>query len=101
MKTFYLRLLGDALRSRRPGFVSFEWGPMRLTITQHDLVDGRALEPARLMVNLLVDDAVAAERFARGLGAPVVRSTSPEPWGGLICTIEDPDGNYLQFMELP
>jgi predicted enzyme related to lactoylglutathione lyase len=101
MERFYLALFGPAMRSRRDGFVNFEWEGMRITVTLHDAIEGRAVEPQRLMVNVLVDDADTAEHSARRLGAPVIRPTSPEPWGGRICTIEDPDGNYLQFMQLP
>lgn len=101
MAAFYTALLGDAVRSRRDGFVNFEWGDLRLTVTLHDAIAGRSSEPERVMVNLLVDDALAAEQEARELGAPVVRPASDEAWGGTICTIRDPDGNYVQFMQLP
>ena len=101
MEAFYLALLGDAVRSRRAGFVNFEWGPFRLTMTIHDAIEGNAAEPARIIVNLAVDDADAAEATARDLGAEIVRPASDEPWGGRICTLRDPDGNYLQLMQLP
>jgi predicted enzyme related to lactoylglutathione lyase len=100
MEVFYVQLFGPALRSRRDGFVNFDWGGVRVTVTLHDGVDGTSVEPQRLMINLLVDDADAAEQRARDLGAPVVRPASAESWGGRICTVEDPDGNYLQFMQL-
>lgn len=100
IEAFYLGLMGEAVRSRRPGFVNFDWSGFRLTVTLHDAVAGRSEQPARIIVNLQVDDADAAEARARELGAPVIRTASDETWGGRVCTIEDPDGNYLQLMQL-
>lgn len=100
MEAFYLSLLGDHLRSQRPGFVNFEWGHQRLTLTIHSDIDGRAHEPARVMVNLVVDD-IDADFAALDDSVPVVRRPEEERWGGRVCTIADPDGNYLQLMQLP
>ncbi len=102
MERFYVELLGHTMRSRRSGFVNFELGgDTRLTVTLHDGVTGSSGEPARIMINLNVDDVDAWARRAGELGALVIRLPEDESWGGRICTIADPDGNYLQFMQLP
>lgn len=102
MERFYVELLGRTIRSRRSGFVNFELGvDTRLTVTLHDAVTGSSPDPARLMINLNVDDVDAWARRAAELGAHVIRHPDDESWGGRICTIADPDGNYIQFMRLP
>ena len=71
-----------------------------IRILDHSEVSGPTQEPARMQINLFVDD-VAAE-FARIAehGAPVLRAPSRERWGGLVATLCDPDGNYVQLLEL-
>ncbi len=101
MEAFYLSVMGAHLRSRRPGFVNFEFGDVRLTVSVHDRVHGSAREPARLMVNLAVDDADATADELGALGVLVIRPPENETWGGRMCTVTDPDGNYLQFMTFP
>ena len=101
MEQFYLGLLGDHVRSRRSGFVNFDLDGARLTITVHDAVHGPAADPARIMVNLSVEDARLWFHRAVELSAPIVRHPEQESWGGVVCTFADPDGNYLQFMQLP
>jgi uncharacterized glyoxalase superfamily protein PhnB len=101
MEAFYLSVMGAHLRSRRPGFVNFEFGDVRLTVSVHDGVDGTAREPARLMVNLAVADVDATADELAGRGFLVIRPPENEIWGGRMCTVTDPDGNYVQFMALP
>jgi uncharacterized glyoxalase superfamily protein PhnB len=101
METFYLSVMGAHVRSRRPGFVNFEFGDVRLTISVHDGIHGAAREPARLMVNLAVTDVDAIADDLADRGVPVIRPPENESWGGRMCTVTDPDGNYVQFMTLP
>jgi uncharacterized glyoxalase superfamily protein PhnB len=101
MEAFYLSVAGAKVRSRRTGFVNFDFDGVRLTLSVHDGVAGATAEPARMMVNLAVVDvdAIATDLAARGV--PVVRRPEEESWGGRMCTVADPDGNYLQFMTIP
>jgi predicted enzyme related to lactoylglutathione lyase len=101
MRSFYVEALGLTPRSDREGFVNFEFGGRRLTITLHDRVDGANADPLRIMVNFAVDDVDATFKRLVEHGAPAIRPPSPEPWGGLIATSADPDGNIIQLMELP
>lgn len=101
MRSFYLELLADSLRSDRPGFVNFEWPELRLTISVHSELAGSNPDPARIIVNLSVSDMAGAfEKFSQR-GVPVVRAPEREGWGGWVCTVVDPDGNYLQLLQLP
>ena len=101
LRSFYVEALGLTPRSDRAGFVNFELGDRRLTITLHDRVDGPASDPHRIMVNFEVADIEGTFQRLLEHGAPAIRPPSPEPWGGLIATSADPDGNIVQLMELP
>lgn len=96
MRSFYVDVLGLRPRSDRAGFVNFDFGASRLTVTVHSEVQGPSREPARIMVNLAVDDIEAA--VARC--PTVVRSPTREKWGGLVATVTDPDGNFVQFLQM-
>jgi hypothetical protein len=58
----------------------------------------RATEPQRLIANVLVGDAAAVEARLIARGAVWVRELEAGPCG-LIGTVLDPDGNYVQFIE--
>jgi predicted enzyme related to lactoylglutathione lyase len=57
-----------------------------------------AIEPARIVLNFHVDDVRAAEARLVGLGAVWVREPEPTRWG-IIGTVLDLDGNYVQIVE--
>ena len=99
MRTFYVEVLGLTPRSDRDGFVNFEFGNHRFTIAVHDGVDARAEHPERIMINLTVRHIDALWIRIVSSGAEAVRSPSPEPWGGLVATFADPDGNFVQLMQ--
>lgn len=101
MESFYVAVFGGHLRSRRPGFVNFEWGRSRLTVTLHSAVRGRSEDPARIIVNFECADPDRLAASLENAGHPIVRHPDDESWGGRVCTVEDPDGNYVQFMRLP
>ena len=101
MRSFYVDVLGLSPRSDRSGFVNFEFGSQRLTISLHGAVDGETSEPDRMLVNFATDDIEQAYTTAVSTGAPGLRPPSPEPWGGRVATVADPDGNLVQFLELP
>ena len=101
MAAFYRDTLGLTPRRDRDEFISFEWGDVRLTLTVHDGVDGRARDPLRSMVNLAVDDIYVVHARLVDAGVIVVRSPEQEDGGGWVCTLEDPDGNLVQLFQLP
>ena len=100
MAAFYRDVLGLTPRSERPGFISFEWGNVRLTISTHSGVAGVATDPLRIMVNLEVTDIAATASRLSKAGVGFSREPSEEPWGGWIATFADPDGNTIQLMQL-
>lgn len=101
MRDFYVETLGLTPRADRPQHVDFEWGEMRLTIVVHKEVEGASRDPLRVMINFAVDDIEAAHRRLGDAGVAFTRPPEREPWGGLIATFHDPDGNTLQLLQLP
>ena len=73
-------------------------GQTKIIVFPHDDVEGRAPQPERLMLNFAIDDASAFQQRLEPLALTWKRPFEPEPFG-LIATIEDPDGNYIQFVE--
>jgi hypothetical protein len=55
-------------------------------------------EPGRILVNLYVDDLETVAVRLAGLGVGWIRPIEAFP-PGLISTVEDPDGNYVQFIQ--
>lgn len=101
LANFYEHTLGLVPATRRPDHVAFAFGAFRLTIGVHLEVRGRAIDPLRLMINLAVEDIDKSFMRLRKLGVPFTRPPEPEPWGGWIATLSDPDGNTVQLLQLP
>lgn len=101
MSRFYGPTLGleRVARFRDPVFVA-AGGFIRLL--DHSQIDGPTEEPARMQINLFVDDVEA--EFARVIAADpsiqVQRPPEREAWGGLVTTLLDPDGNFVQLLEM-
>ncbi|WP_019546406.1 VOC family protein [Streptomyces sulphureus] len=64
-----------------------------------DDVAEKAAEPGRHLINVLVRDLRAAEQHLDSLGVTWVRPVEEMGDGWLICTVADPVGNYLQFLQ--
>jgi len=77
---------------------AFVFGNVALFIEEHSEVSGKAKDPARIIINLDVADCRAAEARIEAAGANWIRRVEQEPFG-LIGTVADPDGNYLQIIE--
>lgn len=69
-----------------------------LAFDEHSGTRGRAKEPERYLLSLMVDGFDAFEARLDGAGVPCIRRRGREPWGGVISTYEDPDGNYFQII---
>jgi len=94
MKSWYRR----AFDVKENEMGAFEFGDVLLFIEAHSEVEGNTKEPARAIINLNVDDCRGLAAHLRELGARFVRKVEQEPFG-LIATVADPDGNYLQLIE--
>lgn len=74
------------------------FGPIRLFVFPHNEIHGTASEPARIMINIHAEDARALEADLKSRGVRFIRDVSEEPFG-LLGTIADLDGNYLQILQ--
>jgi predicted enzyme related to lactoylglutathione lyase len=94
MKGWYRK----ALNVQENEMGAFALGPVQLFIETHSEVAGPTKEPARVIINLDVDDARAWESQLNAAGATWVRAVEQESFG-LIGTVADPDGNYVQVIQ--
>ncbi len=76
----------------------FEFGPVQLFVEAHSEVSGPTKEPARVIINLNVDDCRAIESQLDAIGVTWIRKVEQMPFG-LIGTVADPDGNYVQIIQ--
>lgn len=72
-----------------------------IRILNHSGVAGRTTQPARMQINLFVDDVRAEWERIAAQGVRFVREPEKESWGGVVATMEDPDGNYVQILQEP
>jgi len=72
---------------------------IELVFDRHSGISGAAPQPARMLLNLFVDDLAGEQERIESHGVPFIRSAGREPWGGVISTFADPDGNYVQLIE--
>ncbi len=77
---------------------AFVFGSVRVFVFPHSEIRGAAKEPARILINLYTDDARALEAALKAKGVTFDRDVTEEPFG-LLGTIADPDGNYLQLLQ--
>jgi predicted enzyme related to lactoylglutathione lyase len=98
MRSFYRDVVG--LSDNFPDFGNpFMAGETLVYVSPHSEVHGQAMEPPRVLLNLPVADLAAEQNRLEGLGVTFSRTAGREPWGGIISTFQDPDGNFLQLME--
>jgi Glyoxalase-like domain len=71
----------------------------RLIFDRRSDLERVAREPGRILINLYVEDIRAVEAHLNALGVAWVRPVENFP-PGLIATLTDADGNYVQLIEL-
>lgn len=82
------------------GDQSFQLGPAAvLFIVGHSEVSGPTAEPARAIINLHITGIDAEHERLEKAGVTFLRRKGVEYWGGVISTLEDPDGNRIQLIE--
>jgi predicted enzyme related to lactoylglutathione lyase len=82
------------------GETAFDVAPgSTFIIDGHSEVKGKAKEPARVLINFMVDDLAAEQARLKTAGVKFIREEGREEWGGVISTFLDPDGNYCQLIQ--
>lgn len=71
-----------------------------LFIQDHTDTKGPAKEPQRYLPGITVADVKAERERMEQQGVRFIRKDGKEEWGGIISTFVDPDGNYIQIMQM-
>ena len=95
MKSWYRACFPDATENEMG---AFQFGAAQLFVEEHSDVSGPTKEPARAILNLDVDDCRAIEKHLNAQNVTWVRKVEQMPFG-LIGTLADPDGNYVQVIQ--
>ncbi|OGG04917.1 hypothetical protein A2Z33_06485 [Candidatus Gottesmanbacteria bacterium RBG_16_52_11] len=94
LKQTYEAEMGDA------NLFGFEWkGSASLSIMDHSEVRGKNKTPERFMVNFEVDDIEKELKRLRRAKVRIITGPYHIEEYGLVATLEDPDGNYFQFVQ--
>src|SRR5438093_13719613 len=80
---------------------AFKAGGAALLVDWHGEVIGKANEPQRVLLSFSVSDVVGEQARLEAAGVEFVRPATKEPWGGLVATFLDLDGNYCQLVGMP
>jgi predicted enzyme related to lactoylglutathione lyase len=89
----------DGFRGETDGYGNLNLGGFGLVIEKRDDVAGRTAEPGRVVINFSVDDIQEAAAQLRTLDVEWL--VEPEDRGvGWFATMIDPDGNYVQLIQL-
>jgi predicted enzyme related to lactoylglutathione lyase len=94
VKTWYRRAFGW----EENDMGAFQVGAVQLFIEPHSEVSGPTKEPARSIINLDVAGCPELESHLKNMGVKWIREVEQMPFG-LIGTVADPDGNYVQIIE--
>ena len=94
MKSWYRRAFG--VEENDMG--AFTFGSGQYFIEEHTEVSGPAVDAARYVINFDVDDCRGLESHLKDLGVRWIRPVEQMPFG-LIGTVADPDGNYLNLIQ--
>lgn len=78
----------------------FDVGKTGINILPHSDIKGKNPNPSRIMVNIEVYDCEAECERVKKAGVKVVADVYHVEGYGLICTFEDPDGNYFQLVQV-
>jgi catechol 2,3-dioxygenase-like lactoylglutathione lyase family enzyme len=97
LRTWYVDVLGGELDP--DGFMHF--GPVAVLITPRHDVPSASAEPGRVILNYTVPDIAATARLLDSRGVTWVSPVEYRDEGGAwFGTVQDPDGNYVQLIQL-
>ena len=95
---FYRDVVGLPVNPNMGDF-ALKAGSGTLGFDGHSETKGLAREPQRVLIDLFVNDLAAEQGRLEKAGVRFIRTAGKEPWGGVISTLVDPDGNYCQLIE--
>jgi predicted enzyme related to lactoylglutathione lyase len=90
---------GGGFAEVTPTMFAADFGDVGLLIDGRNDVTDTNPEPGRVILNFHVDDARAVAERLNGLGVSWLVELEDRD-GGVFGTLVDPDGNYVQIIEL-
>jgi predicted enzyme related to lactoylglutathione lyase len=96
---WYAAALDPEEDSKVNGYRVLKFGTFYLLIDRRSDIGGRNPEPGRMILNFDVADARAIAKRLDDLGVQWVAPLEDRD-GSLFATATDPDGNYVQIIEL-
>jgi predicted enzyme related to lactoylglutathione lyase len=99
LRAWYAAALGPERDDEIGGYRMLKFGAFYLMIDTRPDIGTRNPEPGRLIINFDVPDARAVARRMAELGATWLAELEDRE-GNLFATAVDPDGNYVQIIEL-
>lgn len=99
LQSWYVEALGPDAVEEMEGYRILQFGRFSLLIDTRDDVGERNPEPGRVILNFDVPDARAVVERVNGLGASWLAELEDRD-GSLFATAVDPDGNYVQIIQL-
>jgi len=99
LHAWYTAALPPHTDTREGDYRILGYGGFHLLLDSRDDVGVRSCEPGRVIFNFEVDDAGAVAQRLDGLGATWVAPIEDRD-GSLFGTAVDPDGNYVQIIQL-
>ncbi|MGH3715338.1 MAG: VOC family protein [Micromonosporaceae bacterium] len=96
---WYTEALAPDATDEQGGYRFLSFGDFHIVIDKRDDIGDRNPEPGRLILNFDVPDARAAVARLEKLGVEWVAELEDRD-GSLFATATDPDGNYVQVIQL-
>jgi predicted enzyme related to lactoylglutathione lyase len=99
LRSWYRTALEPELDDKQNGYGLLRFGGFYLMIDTRDDIGATNPEPGRMILNFDVDDARAVAARFDELGATWLAPLEDRD-GSLFATVIDPDGNYVQIIQL-
>lgn len=99
LRTWYVAALDPEENTDVEGYRVLKFGQFYLMIDTRADVSDKNPEPGRMILNFDVDDARAVVERLNGLGVSWLAELE-DRGGSLFATAIDPDGNYVQIIQL-
>jgi len=99
LRTWYVAALDPEENTEVGGYRILKFGGVYVLIDSRDDVADKNPEPGRMILNFDVDDARAVVARLNDVGVSWLAELEDRD-GGLFATAIDPDGNYVQVIQL-
>ncbi|MGQ9641587.1 MAG: VOC family protein [Candidatus Bathycorpusculaceae bacterium] len=96
---FYEKTLGLEKKYAYSSYVGFQCGNLEIGLIPKFKTEERA-ELTSPSVEFLVDDMDKTYKELKDKGVKFIKELPDEPWGGRQASFKDPDGNFLEIVQI-